>query len=246
MMLDNDPIVRTRRLTVGHGRRTVVRDVELAIGPGDFWFFLGANGSGKTTCVRTLVGLLPPLAGEVTLRADLDRKSAVGYVPQRAELNGSMPTTVREVVRLGMIGTLRAHATRDARLAAALAAVRLEGMESTDFWTLSGGQRQRTLIARALVREPALLVLDEPTSGLDPSAERGLLDLLRALNAERGLAIVFVSHDLGLARTLASHVAIFRDGRAEAGPRGAILTAARAAEISGLDRLEPGSEAENR
>jgi ABC-type Mn2+/Zn2+ transport system ATPase subunit len=233
-MTDDDIILRTAGLTVGHRGRAVTRDLDLTVRRGELWFFLGANGSGKTTCVRTLVGLLPPLAGILEMRSDLRDRDGLGYVAQRCELNPSVPTTVRELVTLGLVGLAMDRATRNTRLTTALSAVHLDGMERADYWTLSGGQRQRVLLARALVRNPTLLVLDEPTSGLDPTVERGLLDLLVELRREQGLTILFVSHDLELAEKLATHVALFQDGGALTGARDTVLTRDNLRRVYGL------------
>ena len=204
------------RVATGYGRRAVAREISLEIHTGERWFFLGANGSGKTTLMRTLLGLIPPLAGVVSHVAGRLDRARVGFVPQRIDTSPSLPTTVSEFVRLGWSG--RGNGSPAApldRVALALAIVDLADCANRSLWTLSGGQRQRASLARALVREPDLLLLDEPTAGLDVASEDALLRLLVTLNEERGMTLVVVTHDADVARQLATHVALF-------GPEGVV------------------------
>jgi ABC-type Mn2+/Zn2+ transport system ATPase subunit len=167
-----------------------------------------------------VLGLLPPLAGR--LERDPERASVarIGFVPQRCELSPSLPTTVREFVTLGRVGLPRAHG---GELAEALARTGLAGLEERSYWALSGGQRQRALVARALVRRPALLILDEPTEGLDPPTEDAFLDVVDALQREQGVTVLFVTHRLAVAAQRASHVALVDAGTVFAGPREEML-----------------------
>ena len=147
----------------------------------------------------------------------------LGFVPQRCELNPALPTTVREFVSLGLVGTRIPRADHSAALARALSQAGLAGMERANYWSLSGGQRQRALVARAMVRRPEVLMLDEPTSGLDPTTEDSILQTLAALNEREGVTIVFVSHQVATAARYASHVGLFRAGRVTCGPRSEVL-----------------------
>ncbi len=216
-------LVQAQALRLGYGTRTVLDRVDLRICCGDFWFLLGQNGTGKTTLLRALLGLLRPLAGEIHLHPVHARRDRLGFVPQRPELAPGLPTTVREFVQLGLVGMATTRHDRAERLAWALEHVGLQGMERHDYWSLSGGQRQRALVARALARRPALLVMDEPTAGLDPAAEESLLSYLARLNREQSLTVVCVSHDLATAARYASHVALFNQGSVHTGPRGTCL-----------------------
>lgn len=217
-----DVVLRARGLDAGYRGKTVLTGVDLEIHAGDFWFLLGKNGSGKTTLLRALLGLRRPLAGTLVCAA-LDDREHLGFVPQRCELNPSLPTTVREFVGFGLVATRVPAADRAERLRWALARAGLEGMERRSYWSLSGGQRQRALVARALVRRPSLLVLDEPTEGLDPVTEDAILGTLAQLNERSGTTVLFVSHKLVTAARYASHVALFGDGRVHGGPRDAVL-----------------------
>lgn len=208
------------RVATGYRRHVVARDVSLEIRAGERWFFLGANGSGKTTLMRTLLGLIPPLAGSIAHAGGQLDRSRIGFVPQRIETSPALPTTVGEFVRLGLVGARRAVGTERTRVAHALATVGLADRETFSLWTLSGGQRQRASLARALVREPDVLLLDEPTAGLDVASEDAFLRLLVELNHERGMTLVIVTHDAGVARELATHVALFAPQGVVAGSLG--------------------------
>jgi ABC-type Mn2+/Zn2+ transport system ATPase subunit len=226
-------VVQVAGLSLGYGRREVLRGVSFEIRRGEFWFFLGANGTGKTTFLRALLGLLPPLRGRLQLQPNGSAFAAIGLVPQRCELNPSLPTTVAEFVSLGFVGLRLTRRERARRLQAALEAVKLTNLDQASYWNLSGGQQQRCLIARALVREPRLLLLDEPTTGLDPASEAALLALLREQNRVEQRTIIFVTHDLRLALRYGSHVALFHDGGVLAGPVAEVLTAERLIAVFG-------------
>jgi ABC-type cobalamin/Fe3+-siderophores transport system ATPase subunit len=118
----------------------------------------------------------------------------------------------------------------------------LKGAARQEYWTLSGGQRQRVLVARALVRQPRLLILDEPTKGLDLPTEESFLQLLSGLNRQEQLTILFVAHDLDLAARFGSHVALFSNGRVQVGPSREVLNSASLALAYGMPivvRREP-------
>jgi ABC-type Mn2+/Zn2+ transport system ATPase subunit len=216
-------LVAADDLTLGYGGAPVVRGVSLEVRAGETWFLLGPNGSGKTTLLRAILGLLAPSGGE--LRVDPERAGPArrGYVPQRGEWNRALPTTVREFVALGFVGAHAPRAERPERLARELARLGLAPIAGADFRSLSGGQRQRALVARALVRRPRLLLLDEPTEELDVVSEAALLDALAELVAIERTTLLFVTHELALARERASHVALFAGGRVAAGPREEML-----------------------
>jgi ABC-type Mn2+/Zn2+ transport system ATPase subunit len=197
--------------------------VDLEVRAGEAWFLIGPNGSGETTLLRAVLGLLAPQGGELWLHPLVAGRGQVGYVPQRSEWNPALPTTVREFVSLGHVGTRTPSAERPERLRWALARAGLEGLERSDYRSLSGGQRQRALVARALVRRPRLLLLDEPTEELDVVSEAGLLDTLAELVQSEGTTLLFVTHELELAAERASHLALFGNGRIVAGPRGDVL-----------------------
>ena len=226
-------LIQMNGLSLGYGNDVVLRDINLNVGAGEFWFFLGQNGGGKSTLLRTVLGLLPPQTGTLWLHPELGSRERTGFVPQRCDLNPSLPTTVREFVLLGLVGLRVTKTERVQRLLWALEKMGLAGLEGQNYWSLSGGQRQRALVARALIRRPALLVLDEPTNNLDLPTEDALLRLLAALNHTEQQTILFVTHNVQLAARYATHVGLLYSGQMLAGPREAILTPSNLARIYG-------------
>ncbi len=231
------PLISIRDAVLGYGRHRVLRVDRFALQRGDFWFLLGPNGSGKTTLLRTVMGLLKPLSGEVERSPFCADFSRMGFVPQRCEARPSLPTTVREFVSLGLVGLNLDREERAVRLQRALDRVGLMNRIRDSFWTLSGGQQQRALLARALIREPILLVLDEPTNGLDPAAEEALLDVLSRLQHTSAVTALFVTHDIALAARHATHLALIRNGALEAGARSDLLRSDTIAAVFGVNPL---------
>jgi len=218
-----EPVIRLERAQLGYAGSALLRDVDLRIERGSYWFILGPNGSGKTTLLRSILGLLAPLGGTVWRHPEEATLARCGFVPQRVELSRALPTTVREFVSLGAIGSYRRRADRDADLEWALGRAGLEGLAERSYWALSGGQRQRALVARALVRRPRLLVLDEATEGLDTLAEESLLETLDALHRAGDATLLFVTHRFRLARAHATDVAVVGGGGVATGARDEML-----------------------
>jgi len=210
-------VLIARGLALGYSDKTVLSKVELTIHEGEYWALLGRNGSGKSTFISALIGDLTPRAGILGLNRDLVLADGVGVVPQRVELTPSLPTTVREFVDLGMVGCAISRSERHQRMAHWLPRLELSGLEKHDIRALSGGQRQRTLLARALVRQPTLLLLDEPTAALDTASESAFLRIIASLHREQRMTVLFVTHDTAMARHEMTHAAWFVDGHVDAG-----------------------------
>ena len=219
------PLVRLEDASIGYGGRAFLQGVSVDVEPEDFLAVVGPNGGGKTTLLRTLLGVLLPLGGRRTAESRL----RIGYVPQRDHVDALWPLDCGDVVVMGRVaragpgGRLGAADVEAAR--GALDRVGLGDLWARPFGTLSGGQRQRTLIARALAAEPRLLALDEPTNGMDPSAELSAMDLLRALHGAGGIAVVMVSHRLEAVANYARRLAfVDKDqGLWKVGPLGEML-----------------------
>jgi ABC-type cobalamin/Fe3+-siderophores transport system ATPase subunit len=135
---------------------------------------------------------------------------------------------------LGLVGIRLGAKEETERLEWALHKVDLEGMAGRDYWSLSGGQRQRALLARALVRQPGLLILDEPTNSLDLSTEDLFLRVLADLNRTEHLTLFFVTHDIAIAARYATHLALFHAGSVESGPRKQLLNQAVLERVYGV------------
>ena len=216
-------IIEAKSLSVGYGRKSVLVNVNITIRHREYWVFLGPNGAGKSTLVKCIMGMISPFGGTLDKTSGLENHERIGFVPQRCAPNPTLPTTIREFVSLGTIGLCLSKVEQINRIVEALDTVELTYPLSTNYWHLSGGERQRALIARALVRKPELLVLDEPTTELDIRVKRAFLSCVKKLNQEQRLTIIFVTHDLEIAREFATHIALFCDNSVHAGPSSEVL-----------------------
>lgn len=207
---ERDVVIEAKDVHVRLGSSHVLRGVDLQVRRGEVVALLGANGSGKSTLVRTLVGVLPPAAGTIRM----PDAAHVGYVPQRVTAVGGLPATATEVVASGLLrpGRLRLPRGWRQRVADALGQVGLadRGHDATNH--LSGGQQQRVLIARALVRDPDVLVLDEPVAGVDQPSQEQFAATMRHL-VERGLTVLVVLHELGELTPLVTRCVVLRHGK---------------------------------
>ncbi|HWS59173.1 MAG TPA: ATP-binding cassette domain-containing protein [Actinotalea sp.] len=195
----------------------ILHHIDLTVQDGEVVALLGANGSGKSTLVRALVGAVPVATGTVELYGrPLGRDvpwHRIGYVPQRVSAVTGVPATAAEVVISGTLHPRRLLPPRHAhrRAAAALEQVGLGPQADRPVRELSGGQQQRVLIARALVREPDLLVLDEPVAGVDLPSQRVFAEVLTRLTAT-GTTVLVVLHELGALAPLIRRAVVLRHG----------------------------------
>jgi len=227
-------LVTFDRVTLGYGRRAVLTDISFEIAEGDFLGLVGPNGAGKTTILRALLGSLEPLGGTVTRAPTL----RFGYVPQRDQVDYSFPLKVLDVVMMGRynrIGLGRRPSDDDRRRAReALEHVGIDRLAHRPLADLSGGQKQRTLIARALVGEPNVLVLDEPTTGMDLAATTRILGLVRELHERDGLTVLMVSHALNEVASYVERIALVVDGGFRIGTTDEIMTEPALTQMYGI------------
>jgi zinc transport system ATP-binding protein len=181
------PLVEAAALTVYRGGRAVVDRVDLAVHAGEIVTLIGPNGSGKTTLVRAVLGILAPDAGTVRRRPGL----RLAYVPQQLEIDRSLPLTVGRFLTLGG----RVHRPRLIEVLTEVGGAELLGRP---IHAISGGELRRVALARALLREPDLLVLDEPMSGVDVTGQADLYAHIAHIRHDRRCGVLLVSHDLHL------------------------------------------------
>lgn len=193
-------------LTVSYHSKPVLWDIDFDIPPGVMAAIVGPNGAGKSTLIKSILDLVKPTAGHVTIHGlpYRDQRRKVGYVPQRSSVDWDFPTTALDVVTMGLygqLGWLRRPGRKDKdRARAALARVGMEDYADRQISQLSGGQQQRVFIARALVQEADVYFLDEPMAGVDATTERTIVKILHGLR-DAGKTVIVVHHDLQTVRT---------------------------------------------
>ena len=197
--MDNaTPLIKCRQLTLSYGSKDLVRDLDYEVNVEDYLCIIGRNGSGKTTFLRGLAGLLSPKSGSIELCEGLKR-SEIGFLPQMNVVQKDFPASVEEIVLSAFQGKFRllplyGRAQRE-RAKECMARTRTESLRKSCFRELSGGQKQRVLLARALCAADRLLLLDEPVTGLDPESTETMYHVIKDLH-KQGMTIVMVTHDV--------------------------------------------------
>lgn len=188
-------LVDARDLTVQVGGQTALSHVDFHIEAGEIVTVVGPNGSGKTSLMRAIIGALVPKSGTLKHAPGL----RIGYVPQRLAIDATFPMTVRRFLNLP-------RRSSDQAIAKALNDAGAEGLEQRQMSELSGGQFQRTLLARALLEEPQLLILDEPTTGLDQPGSAAFYRQIEQVRSDLGCAVLMVSHELHVVMSASDRV----------------------------------------
>ena len=203
-----------------YGASPVLDGADLSLSTGEFVVLAGHNGSGKSTLLKLCLGLLRPDAGSIRVLGgspdDASVRRRIGYAPQGLRVVTSIPISVGEVVTAGLTPTTptirRDRAGERERTRSALAAVGMEDLVRECLFELSGGQQQRTILARALVADPPLLLLDEPTTGIDQQLRPRLAQELRA-RADAGATVLAVSHDPDDFHAVLDRILVISEGR---------------------------------
>jgi ABC-type Mn2+/Zn2+ transport system ATPase subunit len=219
-------LVTFHDVALGYGRHVVLRGLNFAIERGEFFGIVGANGSGKTTILRALLGIVTPRQGRIVWAAAPGR---FGYVPQKQRLDDIFPVTAAEVVRMGR------WPDRDGPVDRFLELAGIAHLARRWFRDLSGGEQQRVLIARALATESPILVLDEPTDGMDLEGQQAIVGLIGRLRAATPLTVVFVTHRLNELVNVADRIMLLHEGVARVGPVEALVSPAVLREVYGVE-----------
>ncbi|MFF0541836.1 metal ABC transporter ATP-binding protein [Nocardia thailandica] len=233
-----DAAIRLRGATLSYGPRTLWRDLDLDVAPGEFIAVLGPNGSGKTSLLQTLLGRQPLSAGtaEVAGRPAATGNPGIGYIPQQKTIDSGVQLRGVDLVGLGVDGHrwgigLRARAERKRKVAQAVAAVGAESYARAPLETMSGGEQQRLRVAQALVGDPAVLLCDEPLLSLDLANQRLVAELVDKRRREHDTAVLFVTHELNPILPLVDRVLYLVDGEFRIGTPDEVMTSATLSEL---------------
>ena len=192
-------LIQCKDISIAYEGQTVVSNLSFQIQQGEYLCIVGENGSGKSTVVKSLLGLKSPTKGTIILGDGL-KQNEIGYLPQQTDIQRDFPASVYEVVlsgRLNSRGFFPFYTAEDKSQAEKMMKMLgIEDLKRSCYRDLSGGQKQRVLLARALCATKKLLLLDEPVTGLDPIVTAEMYQLIKKINKESGIAVVMVSHDI--------------------------------------------------
>lgn len=203
-------IFECKDVTLGYENKVVAKNLNFKIDQGDYLCVVGENGTGKSTLIKTLLGLIKPLNGEVIANVQGKNHKGVGYLPQQTQAQKDFPASVWEVVLLGVLNNDHRcpfYNKKDkAEAEKNMEKLNILDLKKRCYRELSGGQQQRVLLARALCATDSVLILDEPVTGLDPAASMELYETIKDLNKKENVTIIMVSHDIKNALNYATHI----------------------------------------
>lgn len=186
--------LKCENLFVGYDGKTVAGPFDFEIGSGEYLCIVGNNGSGKTTFMKTLLGLLPPVSGKIVF-GNGQVHSGVGYLPQQTAVQRDFPATAKEIVLSGCAGKIFLSKADKRKAEFNMNRTGVLSLQNKCYRELSGGQQQRVLLARALCAANDIILLDEPVSGLDPTASKEMYKIIKELN-RGGMTVIMISHDM--------------------------------------------------
>ena len=203
-------IFECKDVTLRYENKVVAKNLNFKIDQGDYLCVVGENGTGKSTLIKTLLGLIKPLNGEVIANVQGKNHKGVGYLPQQTQAQKDFPASVWEVVLSGVLNNDHRcpfYNKKDkAEAEKNMEKLNILDLKKRCYRELSGGQQQRVLLARALCATDSVLILDEPVTGLDPAASMELYETIKDLNKKENVTIIMVSHDIKNALNYATHI----------------------------------------
>ena len=203
-------IFECKDVTLGYENKVVAKNLNFKIDQGDYLCVVGENSTGKSTLIKTLLGLIKPLNGEVIANVQGKNHKGVGYLPQQTQAQKDFPASVWEVVLSGVLNNDHRcpfYNKKDkAEAEKNMEKLNILDLKKRCYRELSGGQQQRVLLARALCATDSVLILDEPVTGLDPAASMELYETIKDLNKKENVTIIMVSHDIKNALNYATHI----------------------------------------
>lgn len=203
-------IFECKDVMLGYENKVVAKNLNFKIDQGDYLCVVGENGTGKSTLIKTLLGLIKPLNGEVIANVQGKNHKGVGYLPQQTQAQKDFPASVWEVVLSGVLNNDHRcpfYNKKDkAEAEKNMEKLNILDLKKRCYRELSGGQQQRVLLARALCATDSVLILDEPVTGLDPAASMEFYETIKDLNKKENVTIIMVSHDIKNALNYATHI----------------------------------------
>jgi zinc transport system ATP-binding protein len=201
------PIFDVKNLNFKVDNQKILTDISFEIFQAEYIAIIGPNGGGKTTLIRILLGLSKPTSGEIKIYGkklkDFKEWHKIGFVPQKAShVDTSFPATVEDIVNMGRVSKRKLFSKKSKEdieiVTDVMKKMDVYDLKDKMIGSLSGGQRQRVMCARALASKPEILILDEPNTGVDVVSQNRFYALLRKLNQEDNITIVFITHDVGV------------------------------------------------
>jgi zinc/manganese transport system ATP-binding protein len=222
-------ILKVKKAEVAFGEKTIWKNLNLSVAPGEFIAVIGANGSGKTVLLKAILGQLQLASGEIELLGEevVHGSRKIGYIPQHRQGDSGLPLRARDLLRMGLdghrFGLPLPSAKTKKRVNEMLAKVGAEDLASTPIGQLSGGQLQRIRVAQAVIDNPKLILADEPLSALDLKQQSLVAELIDQQRKQNGAAVLFVTHDVNPVLSYIDRVLYLANGKFRIGTPDEVL-----------------------